>query len=84
MPADYRAADLHQIFTRINERMRAIEEQLAVLSDKAGVPYRQPGNNVPAEVVELARAGKTREAIMKHRELTGEDFDTARAAVESV
>lgn len=33
------------------------------------------------EVVQLAEAGKQLEAIKKHRELTGADFDTARNAV---
>ena len=58
MPAAYEAADLQRIFGRITERLRAIEEQLAVLSRQAGVPYEKPGDDVPPEVVELVRAGK--------------------------
>ncbi len=84
MPAAYQAGDLQQIFQRINERIRAIEEQLEVLSEKAGVPYSPPSEGAPKEVVELARAGKTLEAIKKYRELTDADFETAKAAVHSI
>ena len=47
MPAAYEAADLQRIFGDIKDRMRAIEEQLAVLSRQAGVPYERPGEEVP-------------------------------------
>jgi hypothetical protein len=81
MPAAYEAADLQRIFNRINDRIRAIEDHLAVLSQQAGVPYDRPGDDAPPEVVELARSGKQLEAIKKYRELTGADFDTARTVV---
>ena len=81
MPAAYDAATLQRSFGRINDRLRAIEDQLAVLSEKAGVPYEQPGDDVPAEVVQLAQAGKSLEAIKKYRELTNADFETARTVV---
>jgi hypothetical protein len=81
MPAAYEAADLQRIFGRMNERLRAIESQLAILSEKAGVPYEQPGAEVPPEVVELAHAGKQMEAIKRYRELTSADFDQAREVV---
>jgi len=81
MPASYDAAALHRNFGKVNERLRAIENQLAILSEKAGVPYEQPGDDVPAEVVALAQDGKKLEAIKKYRELTNADFDTARDVV---
>lgn len=84
MPAAYQAGDLQQIFQRINDRIRAIEEHLVVLSEKAGVAYSLPGEGLPKEVIELARAGKTLEAIKLYRELTNADFETAKAAVEAV
>lgn len=84
MPASYEAADLQRIFGRINERIRAVEEHLVVLSEKAGVPYALPSEGAPKEVIELARAGKTLEAIKKYRELTSADFETAKVAVESI
>jgi len=84
MPAAYQAGDLQRIFQRINDRMRAIEEQLAVLSEKAGVPYSPPGEGAPPEVVALARAGDTLGAIKKYRELTNADFETARDVVTAI
>ncbi|HMU27619.1 MAG TPA: hypothetical protein PKA56_08380 [Solirubrobacterales bacterium] len=84
MPAAYQAGDLQQIFQRINDRIRAIEEHLVVLSEKAGVAYSLPGEGLPKEVIELARAGKTLEAIKLYRELTNADFETAKAAVQAV
>jgi ribosomal protein L7/L12 len=84
MPAAYEAADLQRIFGRITDRLRAIESQLAVLSAHAGVPYDQPGEDAPPEVVELARQGKQLEAIKRYRELTNADFDTARDVVTGI
>ncbi len=84
MPAAYQAGDLQQIFQRINDRIRAIEEHLVVLSEKAGVAYSLPSEGLPKEVIELARAGKTLEAIKLYRELTNADFETAKAAVQAV
>ena len=84
MPAAYQAGDLQQIFQRINDRIRAIEEHLVVLSEKAGVAYSLPGEGLPKEVIELARAGKTLEAIKLYRELTNADFEIAKAAVQAV
>jgi len=70
MPA-INEAFIPEMFDRVNERLRAIEAQLALLSEKAGVPYEAPGANVPDEVVALARDGKKLDAIKKLRELTG-------------
>jgi hypothetical protein len=81
MPAAYEAADLQRIFGKVNERLRAIESQLAILSERAGVEYEQPGEDVPPEVVELAHEGKQMEAIKLYRELTSADFDKARDVV---
>ena len=84
MPAAYQAGDLQRIFQRINDRMRAIEEQLAMLSEKAGVPYSPPSEGAPPEVVALARSGDTLGAIKKYRELTNADFETARDVVTAI
>jgi ribosomal protein L7/L12 len=81
MPAAYQAADLQRIFGTIKERLRAIEAQLELLSEQAGVPYERPGEEVPPEVVELAVAGKSLEAIKRYRELTNAEFEEARAVV---
>ena len=84
MPAAYEAADLNRRFGQINERFRAIEEQLAVLSRQAGVPYTPPVDEVPPEVAQLAQAGDQMGAIKKYRELTGADFDAARQVVAGI
>jgi hypothetical protein len=36
-------AFIPEMFDRVNERLRAIEAQLALLSEKAGVPYEASG-----------------------------------------
>ena len=71
-------------FERINERLRAIEAQLELLSQKAGVPYERPGADVPQEVVDLKVAGKELEAMKKYRELTGADGKEAQEVVAGI
>ena len=68
-------------FEQATERLRALEAQVAILSENAGVPYAVPGADVPPEVVELAVAGKQLEAIKRYRELTNAGFDDARNVV---
>lgn len=84
MPAQFDAEQLLRRFDKINERLRASEAQLALLSEKAGVPYEAPSEGAPPDVVELAAAGKTLEAIKRYRELTGVDLDTARDVVTGI
>jgi len=74
-------AFIPEMFERVNQRLRAIEDQLALLSEKAGVPYALPGYGVPQEVIDLARAGQKMEAITKYRELTGAGFQEANDIV---
>ena len=81
MPAQYDAEQLKRRFDIVNERLRGIEDQLALLSEKAGVPYSPPSEDVPAEVVALAEAGKTMDAIKRYRELTNAPFEQARDIV---
>lgn len=84
MPASYDATQLQSMFQKINERLRAIEAQVSLLSDKAGIPFELPSEGAPNEVIELVVAGKKLEAIKLYRELTGADFETARDAVDSI
>jgi ribosomal protein L7/L12 len=77
-------AFIPEMFDRVNERLRAIEAQLALLSEKAGIPYEAPGSDVPEEVVELARSGNKLDAIKKYRELTGAGGDEAREVVAGI
>jgi ribosomal protein L7/L12 len=84
MPAAFDASQLQDRFSQINERFRRLEAQIAVLSEKAGVPWEEPSNDVPPDVVELAQAGKPMDAIQRYRELTGADLEQARAVVSAL
>jgi ribosomal protein L7/L12 len=80
----YNEALIGMQFERINERLRAIEAQLALLSDQAGIEYQSPSEGVPEDVVELAKAGKELEAVRRYREITGVDAKEAPAVVAGI
>ena len=79
--ATYDLGDVTVYIQHFFERFRAIEAQLALISEKLGVPYQGPSDGVPSEVVELVRAGKRLEAATRYRELTGASLDEAREAI---
>jgi ribosomal protein L7/L12 len=83
MPA-INEAFIPEMFDRVNERLRAIEAQLALLSEKAGVPYESPSADVPEEVLELARSGNKLDAIKKYRELTGAGSEEAKEVIAGI
>lgn len=59
-----------------------IERQVALISEKLGIPYDYPGNAaLPDEVVALASSGDKQGAIRKYRELTGAGLSEAQAAI---
>jgi ribosomal protein L7/L12 len=68
----------------IFDRLRNIEEQLAILSEKAGMPYARVADVVPAEVLQLARAGDQLGAIKLYRELTGASRNDARDVISAI
>lgn len=62
-----------------------IERQVALISEKLGIPYEYPGNAaMPEEVVALVNSGDRQGAIMKFRELTGAGLSEARDAIEKL
>jgi ribosomal protein L7/L12 len=77
-------------------RLALLEQQVLVLSEKLGVPcptfWSQAASNapipvsggLPAEVVDLARAGKNIAAINLLRQLTGMGLREAKDVVESI
>jgi ribosomal protein L7/L12 len=65
----------------INERLRRLEAQMALVSEKVGLPFADQSTMVPPDVVELARANKRIEAIKRYRELTNASFEEARDVV---
>jgi hypothetical protein len=81
VPAVYTDTEVTEYIQRFFERFRAIEAQLALLSEKLGVPYDNPASSLPPEIVELVHAGKRMEAVTRYRQLTGADFATARDAI---
>ena len=80
----YNEAQLSSYVDQSFERLRAIENQMAAVSQAAGVPYDRPGAGAPPEVVELAAAGDRLGAIRKYRELTGAGGEEARKVVEGL
>lgn len=84
MPGSYDQKSITTHFEQTNKRLREIEAQLAVLSEKAGVDYTQPHAEVPADVIEMAQAGKTLEAAKRYRELTGAGSDEAMEVVQGL
>jgi ribosomal protein L7/L12 len=66
------------------ERMQAIEAQLAILSEKAGVPYERPGDEIPADVVALVQGGDQLGAIKKYREITGATLMEAQQVIDKI
>lgn len=79
---------------QINERLDYIEEHIVKMSQAGArliyIPLGRADHrptdpdHVPAEVIELARAGNRRDAIVRYRALTGADVDRAKAVVDGV
>jgi ribosomal protein L7/L12 len=66
------------------KRLRAIEEQLEIFSERAGVSYTRPGANLPPAVRELVLSGKKIQAIQELRELTGASLGEAKQILDNV
>lgn len=77
----YNELQLSSFIDQVFERLRKIEAQLAVLSEKAGVPYEAPSQTVPEEVLKLVESGDRIGAIRKYRELTGCGAEEAKEMV---
>jgi hypothetical protein len=84
MPGAYNQESIEAHFRNANQRLAAIEEQLKVLSDAAGVPYEQPLAEIPPDVIEMAQAGDTLGAMKRYRELTNASADKAREVVQGL
>jgi ribosomal protein L7/L12 len=78
----YDSQTLQRLFGQVGERLAAIEAQVAILSEKAGVPYQPPTSGVPQAIVDLAHAGNKLEAIREYRILTGASLQDAQRVVE--
>jgi len=84
--------DVRAALDQIQDRLDYIEEHIVQMSKfGAQVLYAPMGRadhrptdpgHVPDEVIQLAHAGKRRDAIVKYRELTGADPQAAATVVD--
>jgi ribosomal protein L7/L12 len=77
----YNDLQLSSFLEQIFDRLRALEAQMARVSEAAGVPYDAPSAGAPQEVIDLVLAGDRIGAIKKYRELTGLGLDEAKEAI---
>ena len=80
----YNEYQLSSFVDQIFERLRKIEAQLSIVSEKVGVPYENPSASAPPEVVELVQAGKRVDAIKRYRELTNASLEEAQSVVSGL
>jgi ribosomal protein L7/L12 len=73
-----------QSLPQLIQQVDRLEAQVALLSEKLGLPFGDPKPAVPDEVVELAQSGNTFGAIKRYRELTGSGADEAKAAIAAL
>jgi len=66
----------------IYDRLRRLENQVALLSSQAGVAWDDGSAGMPQEIVFMARNGQKMEAIKRYREMTGVGLAEAKNAVE--
>jgi hypothetical protein len=64
------------------ERLDYIEKYLVDLGQLVGHRYAPFSSGLPPEVAELARAGKTLEAVTLYRQLTNANLEQAKIAVQ--
>jgi len=64
------------------ERLDYIEKYLVDLGQLVGHQYAPFSSGLPPEVAELARAGKTLEAVKLYRQLTNANLEQAKIAVQ--
>ena len=79
--AVYDLGDVTVYIQHFFELFCAIEAQLALISQKLEIPYQNPADSVPAEVMELVQAGRRLEAVGRYRELTGASFEETREVI---
>jgi hypothetical protein len=84
MPGEWGQLALDNKFKASDDRLRRIEAQLKVLSEKVGIPYEDANDGLPEEVIQLATEGKTTEAARAYREATGADLKEAMEVVAKI
>jgi ribosomal protein L7/L12 len=67
------------------ERIRRLEDQVAVLSRHAGIPWEDgTGSGIPQRSIELARAGNKIEAIKYYVQHAGISLREAKDAIDKL
>ncbi len=84
MSGTYSQQSLEANFAAISKRCAVLEAQVALLSEKLGLPFTTTASSTPDDVVALARAGKKLDAVKRYRELTGASFEEARNIVDGL
>ena len=77
-------SDVEPRFNGISKRLDNIEQCLSAIAAQLGVPFTPPAAELPADVVELVRAGKRLEAVKRYRELTGAAVKEAQARISEI
>lgn len=82
--SDIQWSELTPVLTQLKARLDNLEAQMMLVSTRLGLPY-MPATAaevpVPQEVIDLAHAGKTLQAIAEYRRATGAGLEDARAVV---
>ena len=86
MPGEYTTANMAEHFEALNRRMDHIESALQSIASAAHTSYATfaASQEVPDEVIELARAGKQLDAVKRLRQLTGASIEQARSIVAAL
>ena len=85
MASDAEIQALQHNVAAIKKRLDYIEEHLVQLSNSGiGAGYAPSTADIPAEVLELARAGKRLDALKKYRELTNASMDQAQDVISGI
>jgi len=71
--------------TSFAERLDRLEQQVRRITEHLGLDADDDADEgIPAEVVDLARAGRQMEAIRLYTKLTGADITTATSLVNAI
>ncbi len=69
---------------RLRRRVDTLEENLRAALRKLGMSWSEPGDEPPAEVVELVTQGRKKDAIREYRESTGASLKESKEYVEAL
>jgi ribosomal protein L7/L12 len=65
-------------------RIKRLEDQVKLLSDRLGIPFDDGSAGMPPEIVQLVRDGKKIEAIKAYSQLTGAGLADSKNAIDAL